>query len=90
MNTLPEIKWCTTENIDATATWKQHGYVRIEKRTWAGDTYDANGMLCNSNAFITEDETPCNFDDIEYFKTEPSLGACKKCLKIYNNLKNKP
>jgi len=82
-----KIKWCTLENADATATLKQHGYIKkTRKMPWTGEPYNGNAQLCNKRGFCSDDgETALNFDKIEYFQSKPSDGACKKCLKIYNN-----
>ena len=83
---MKQIKWCTLENADATATLKQHGYIKKQRSTaWTGELYEGNSQLCNHRGFCSEDgESAMNFNDIEYYTKEPQSWACKKCLKIYN------
>lgn len=85
-----EIKWCTLENADATATLKQHGYIR-KKRTAPsiGEEYEGNAQLCSQRGYCSEDgELAMKFDEIEYYSSEPHTGACKRCVKIYDAKKS--
>ena len=88
---MEKIKWMALENADATATLKQHGYIKtVRKMPYTLEPYESNAQLCNGKGFCSEDgETGMNFDDIEYYETEPSASACKKCLKIYQKIKDK-
>ena len=82
----PEIKWCTLENADATATLKQHGYIKKTKhRPYTDETYEGNAQLCNKRGFCSDDgEGAMEFDKIDFYNLEPSSDTCKKCLKIYS------
>jgi hypothetical protein len=83
-----EIKWCTLGNADATATLKQHAYIRKKRTTpYIGEEYEGNAQLCNPGGYFSDDgESAMKFDEIEYYSNGPHAGACKKCLKIYNKI----
>jgi len=86
---MEKIKWLRLENADATATMKQHGYIKKTKqKPYSDETYEGNAQLCRQSGYCSEDgESAMPFDEIDGYKDEPSASACKKCLKIYSNIK---
>ncbi len=84
-----DIKWCRLDNATETATLKQHGYIRKERvSTEWEQKYEGNAQLCYPRGFVSDDgESAMKFEDIDFYKLDPSKNACKRCLKIYNNIK---
>lgn len=86
-----EIKWCSLDNEDASASMLPHAFIKNEsKNPYTGDAYIGNRCLCNKRFCVSEDgEGSMLFKSIEDFQTLPPSGACKKCLKIFNKTQSK-
>ena len=85
-----KLVWTWMENEDATHA-ALHCYYGAKRKDllgkYTGDTHDGNSALCNKRYGISEDGD--SFLPIDKIIASPlnEEKACKRCLKIYNNLK---
>jgi len=84
-----DVVWSEQENLTATAS-ALHGYYPNDRISgidvYTGESHLGNSALCNKGMGVSEDgESFLPIADVPVSKLNESV-ACKKCLRIYNNL----
>ena len=84
-----KLVWAWMENHNATHSALHCYYGRKRKDDvgrYTGETHDGNSALCNKKYGISEDGS--SFLPIDKIIPDPldKSKACKRCLKIYNQL----
>lgn len=84
--TTDSIKWFAPDSEDGERSLRQHAFVhKVCKTAWIREEYNGNISLCKGGSLNDGEEKNTAFVDIEGEQFDESK-ACKKCLKIYNDL----
>ncbi len=82
---MSKIVWHAAENMNATKVLKQHAYKEAVCGKYWQEMYSGNVSLCGNGSICEDENKAVHISEIAAENLNEQK-ACKKCLRIFNNL----